>query len=578
MSRYTTENSVVFKPGYHRAINHPSNSRDGTANAAADLEEFIYDNPNAVVKVESRIPILLSNFGKQGILTGTESVKIDFGQTKINYLNTLPSIHLDNTGNASDEYSVTAISNVQINSGSHVTRLTLSVASGVQAHQWVAVYSSDVNPSKSGGRMGQIHQVIQDETADPYVYLCGKVGKIASFTTSIKMRILSSAEAVNIRGGIWQPLDDADDLGITTRSAAIKLLGHVDPRVKDVRFISPLAQCVWLQCSAAAIVDNYTVQDTLNNADSGGYSYGVILYGMNGNTTCRNGIVRNCRHPAGTTDGNNGSTSTWYIKGEPTNGTFFNTRGYNCYGSVLDSHEEGINMVYDGIVSHNCLQDERATFAGRAFQGRSFNETVRNVTVVGGTGGISFDDVDHGELDQVVIENISIRKINNGSGGGVGIDLKDNENTNKRHYKMKNVTLEDCDKAVNCGDKNILTYEGLTASRCDIYMDVHDGCIVTGTGTKGDFRDTPAASPGYMFIVRSEAASNPYIRLLDKPIVMKGGNSIPAALFHEQDTAGTKYVWHPGIIDFDGGYTAITSKSAGSTTFSNLTDVNQVAL
>lgn len=555
-------------------------SDNGLKDMSYELETLCRNNQGCQI-VCTGGTILLRGFGQRGILKNTDSVDLEFGITKVLVDNDIAAIELDNTSNASEEVTVSAVVNETINVKTLSTKITIATTLDAKAHDWIALYSEDANPSKSGGKLGEIHQLIQDESSLD-LNTVGLVCRSTEFTDTVRLRKLDASRKVRINGGVWTPNGNSDDLSITDRNPVMTFIGFVDPVALNVKFNGLWAQGVQFRCCAAAIADTYEVGDSLQNASANGYSYGVMLYGMNGDATVKNGIVRNCRHPAATTDGNNGNTTTWYAKGYPTYFAFLNTRGYNCYGSVLDTHEEGFGGIIDGLVTHNGAQDQSDAFVGRALQSRSAMETIKNVVVTGGAGGISFGDVDHGFEDQVLIENITIRGVKNGSGGSnnaIGIDFNDNDQTNLRHYRLNNATVEDTDRAVMVGENNRLTYNNLTVSRSDALMLVRAGAEVTGVGkTSGDFRDSAATAPSYFFMVYSAAGNEPSIRLLEKPIVLKGASNAPAALFHEADTTANKNVWHPGIVDFDGGFTATTSKSSGASTFVDLTDINLVAL
>lgn len=553
----------------------------GATDVAAELEAFANLHPGKLIKVPRGSTILLNDYGRQGILSTTNDVLLDFSGVTILYDAGSTAIFVSNDTRASSQVGVSSLVDKQINSKTLTTELTISSTLNLQAHDWIALYSEDANPSKSGGKLGEIHQIIDDETSLK-IRTVGKVGRTSEFTTSVNLRKLDATRKLYIRGGTFKANGDADDLLISDREECIKIIGFVDPIIEDCTFDGPWAQCIWLQCTAGAVVKGTQVKNTLNTANSNGYTYGVVLYGMNGNATITNTVVRNGRHPGGTTDGNSSGTTTWYSKGYPTYYKFINTAAYNCYGSVGDSHEEGMYGLWDGLYDHNPVQDENKIFLGSLFQGRAAYETVRNFVSIGGTRGLVFDNVDHGFQDVVTISDGVIRNKHDGDTSAYGIQLKDfSSGANVRQYNISNVMMDDLDVGVYVGSNNKVYMDNITVARAELFADVKAGaeCIV-GHMTS-DHRNTTAFGATSVFYCRSNVSDGGCkIICLHSPVVIKGSSSNqPSNFFDERDTNATKEVWHPGIIEYNpSGVTSTASKEAGATTFSNSTDVSVITL
>jgi len=565
--------------------------RTGATDMALELEQFVRANqPNQVV-VAPGSTIKLRDFGKKGTLLSTDHVKIDFGDCVILWDNDAKCVDLNNAANASDEVNVTAIAVENIDSYTPTTKVSIDATLNAKVHDWVAIYSDSANPSKSGAKMGEIKQLIRDQTVDGGGFALNTSSKLSRpslFVTNVRCRVLSKTAKLSLRGGIWRGNGNNNDLNITTREKCITIIGYVQPELYDMRCEKPWAQFITLTCNADHRIRNITMTDSLNVVDDAegnqnipGYTYGVCLYGMNDGGVAHDIKVRNCRHPAGTTDGNSGNTTTWYFMGYPTACTFENVTGWNCYGSLTDSHEEGAHIVFKNITSFYPVQDYANTL-GVTHQSRSFNETIENVTCIGGTGGVRISDVDHGEQNRVILRNVTTRYVQNGGANAFGIDIKDRSAANEILVIMENVHMTGSERGIHVGKNAKLVYNNVSANGCLWFMDVDAGAVVIGTGTYLDFTDSPyglSEAVHYCFRLRSEVGNSPTVVLLDSPVVVQRTTDQPRHFWDEWDTNEVKLVHHPGITLYQpNGGTAMIDRESGETTIDNATGVSTVAL
>ena len=552
---------------------HPSDPT-GSTNMAAELESFVAGNQGRRVKVAPGSIILLENFGQQGALSSTDSVDIDFGETNILQTADIRCIDLDNTSNAGSEISVTTLTDVTnlYSNDAYSTKLDLASSSGALAHDFIAVYAEDGYTGKSGVKVGEIAQLFEDEASNT-LYTVGQLSLSASFTTGIKVRVLSKSERVRIVGGVWESNGDADDTSITSRQECIRIIGYVDPEFADMEFKSPWAQTIWMQCTAGARVDNIKLYDVFNMAVYNGFSYGPYLYGMNFGAQITNIKGRNCRHPGITTDGDS-SPSNWYEYGYPTRNVIDGVYGYNCYGSLIDSHEEGADNVYSNIRAFNHYSDVNESFVSRVIQSRAIRDTFINVYSEGQCAGIRINDIDHGILNVIKIRDSELVDVYNGSSNNAtAIDIDNRSATGELRVELDNVKISGCDRGVDAATNVEIAYNNLTINGADVGVFVRDGSFMYGRGLTMDFSQTIHAGTGYAFFLNDTCK----VLCLDKPVIVMGGANIPREFFSDSDGTGTKTVWHPGLVVDDRGNTATLSKESGGT-FTNSTEINEVAL
>lgn len=291
----------------------------GVTDVTAELETFVANNQGYMVKVPDNAIIKLKNAFKT---VSTGNILIDFGQETILYDSATSNdaaIYADNTGQASAPRNVTSINTVTVNNDATVSQLTIDTTVGANRFGWIALVSSDANPAKSGGYLGEIFQLLTDETSLTLT-ATRKLNRYAQYTTTgLTIRKMYETRKLFIKGGKFSANGNHESHSITTRSKGIVIQGWVDPKVQDVSFDLPWAQCIQFVCCTAPKASGISVKNVGNLANYGGFIYGVQLYGINDNADIRNIFVRNGRHAGFTTDGNSGSTGTWDQRGIPTN-------------------------------------------------------------------------------------------------------------------------------------------------------------------------------------------------------------------------------------------------------------------
>ncbi|MBY0354266.1 MAG: hypothetical protein K2Q12_00890, partial [Rickettsiales bacterium] len=250
----------------------------GATNMAAELEAFMAASQGYEVRVPDNVTILLNN-AFQSVTTG--HIEINFGKATILYDNTADAaIFCDNVANASAEVTVSAIAEDTINTNARVTKLTLASTLSASRFDWIAFYTTNANPARAGGFLGEIVQLITDE-AGLALWAGRKLNRHAQYTTGMRARKLSAARKVSIRGGIFKANGNTQDEAITVRADGIVIRGFVDPVLLDVMFIKPWSRTVVFWCCAAPRWDGFRMRDVGNLANSLGYTYGPCLYAMN---------------------------------------------------------------------------------------------------------------------------------------------------------------------------------------------------------------------------------------------------------------------------------------------------------
>jgi hypothetical protein len=566
----TTSPSVVWTPS------DPTGATDMTA----ELEAFRSNNLGKLVKVADGSTIkLLNAFGS--VTTG--DILLDFSNCTIVYDSgaaTDYAIKCDNTANASAEVSVSSLALNTVNTDATVSQITLGSTLNAKRFDWVAIYSTNANPAKSGGYLGEIFQLLADE-ASSVLTATRKLNRHSSYSTTVKARKLDASRRVFIKGGIMKANGNPEDTAITTRSTAILIQGFVDPLVEGVVFDHPWSTCLRFQACAAPKGRNLEVRNIGNLAAYNGYTYGFYLYGMNDQADGRNLVVRNGRHAAFTTDGNGSNSSTWYNKGIPTNAVIQNVHGYNCHGSVVDTHEEGDNIVIDSVIDFYPYQDADISpnFSGLGTQIRASNVALRNFYVFGGTRGVKINAIDHGFEDQVYLENVHIGNTTQTAtvDGDTAIQIDDQDAlTNKRHVYLDG-EFNNVGKALSVGKTAKLTVKSIAVRRSDTVLDAGAGSIVTFSGqAEFDFRNDPRTASYFGVLCRSDVTnSGATVLFLQQPKLLKGTSATPTYLFTESDTTASKKIYCQGIIEYQTTpvtATQITDPAATTFTTATVTD------
>lgn len=550
----------------------PSDSVGGS-NMASELEDFIHDNQGKEVWFQNGVTVLLNGFGSG--LSDSDDVEINATNATILYDSGQKCVVVDNTGNASAEVTVSSISTQTVNTDARVSRVTIGSTLGIQKFDVVAIYSSNANPAISGGKLGEIIQVMTDETALVFDTM-ERLRRGSTYSSSIKCRKLDKTRKFRWRGGKFKANGDANDAGITSRLQCIHIYGFVNPIIRDVEFDRPWAMCIDLQCCAFGLVENMQVYDVANLASSNGFTYGVRTYGMNYGHTIRNIKVRNGRHPAFTTDGNT-SSSTWYQVGIPTNIMVHGITAINCHGTVVDTHEEGDGIIIDGVESINPVQLSTSSLTGTLAQLRCANTILRNVVQIGGARVIKVSAVEHGFRDKIVIQGVSAMGLADGLDTDAIIEVEDQSAlTNKRDVQVTDVNATDVGLAFLIGKKAPVSLDRIYLSKVDSVGDVYGGAEITVGSMTVDYRNNTRSPTNYVWKCRSDS-TNGGCKIIHaaKPIIYKGSTSNnPLHFFDERDTTATKTVFVPGFVEYNpSAVNATLLYESGATTFTQAADV-----
>ena len=514
----------------------------GATDASLALEQFIAANPNKIVKFPSGSLIKLENFGTRGGLSGTENILLDFTGVTILQSNNIPCIDLSNTDNASAEVVVSSLINETVNSTSPSTEITIGTTLNAQRFDWLAVYSNDANPSQSGGIMGEIVSVLENETGLK-INTAGYMARPTLFSTAMRARKLDKSRKLDIRGGTWVADGNTFDPSITSAQPTIRFTAFCDYYISDMLFDSQWGQAVMPRCCGGGIIERMVFIDSENMGSSTRYSYGVVTYGMNAYPTVRNIVARNARHSAFTTDGDGSNTTSWFRKGNTTYHKVSNIDGYNSRGTLVDEHAEAGYGIYEGIRENQSGSGSVTNFSGSLMQIRGYKTTLRNFTSVGGgTRGIKVDATNHGLTDNVIsISQGIIRDKRNSNGTGIAIDLEDQSGiANKMSIEIDNVIINNCDLAIKSGIQTPLKTNDVTINRCTTGVDAYPGSTVRRSGSRYDFSGM-ASGQTYPVKLRADATYNgsKVIEITD-PQIIKGTNANQPLHYFDETGAETQ--------------------------------------
>lgn len=547
----------------------------GVTDMTTELQAFAAVNPGKLVKVRDGSTILLTN----AFATVTSGdILLDFSNCTILYNNLTNNdyaIQCNNVANASSLVTVNSLATATVNTDATVTQLTLASTLSAKRFDWIAITSTDANPAKTGGQYGEIFQLLADETS-LVLTATRKLNNYGFYATAIQACKLDATRRVYIKGGIIKANGNTESHSITARAGGILVQGFVDPVVENVVFDHPWGVGLRFQCTAQAKARDISMRNVGNLASFNGFTYGVYWYGMNDGGDARDLVVRNGRHPATTTDGNSSNTTTWYAKGIPTNLTITGVRGYNCHGSVIDTHEEGDGIVFNNIQIFYSYQDADISpgFTGLGCQIRAARVTVKDFWQRGGTQGIRINAVDHGFEDQLHLENIHIESTTQGTvhDNDIGVFTDDmSALTNNRAVYISGV-FNDVGTCVIAGKKAKITYGPMEFRRCYTAVDCSEGSVNVFTGTTVfDYRNDSRTAPFFAVKCRSSLANGgATVIFMTQPHTIKGTDVSPVAVIAESDTTASKPIYLTGFTEYNpSGVTATVMTPGTATTFTN---------
>lgn len=554
----------------------------GATDMTSEFETFVAANTGYEVVIPDNVTMLLNN-AFQNVTTG--DIIINFGMSTILYDHGSTStfgLLFTNTANASSPVTVASIASALVHTDATVTQLTLNSTLNALRFNWIAFDTATSNPSKSGGLLGQIFQLLDDESS-LVLTATRTLNRVSQFSTG-NARILDETRRLRIRGGIFKANGNTEDHSITTRCPAIGIQGWVRPEIYDVTFDHPWAQCIQFKACAAPRWRNVTVRNVGNLADFNGFIYGVQLYAMNDSADGRQIVVHNGRHSGFTTDGNSSNTSTWYNRGFPTNFVIDGVHGFNTHASVVDTHEEGDGGHITNVSSYYSYQDIDISpdFTGIMCQLRCSNTRLSNAHCYGGTNGVKVTAVDHGFEDQVFLDNVNIYHLTQGAStdNDIGFNIADQSTlTNKRHVYLDNCAVTDAGRGVVVGKTAKITVGDFQFRNGKTGFDHQAGSLSVFMGTVTyDFRNNTRGASYNCNLVRSDSPNGgATVLYMRKPTIVKGGSSnTPTQVFTESDTTSNKIVWAPGLTEYNPSSTTATLLyQASNTSFTypaNLTD------
>lgn len=545
----------------------------GATNMSSELETLVAANPGRNIKIKSGVTILLNAFGAS--LSASLDVNIDATDVLILYDAGSKCVYVDNSSNASAAVNVSSITTQTVNTDARVSRVTLASTLSIQKFDVVAIFSTDANPAKSGGKLAEIIQVMTNETSLVFDTM-ERLRRGSAYLTSVQCRKLNKTRKFKWIGGTFKANGDANDAAITSRLQCIHIVGFVDPVVRGCTFDRPWAMCVDVQACAFGTFEQLEMKDVANLSASNGYTYGVRTYAMNYGHVIRNIKTRNGRHPAFTTDGNT-SSSTWYQLGIPTNITVQTVSGMNCHGTLVDTHEEGDGIIFDGIENINPVQLSTSNLTGTLIQTRCANVLIKNITQIGGARVIKVNAVDHGFRDKVVIQGVTVNGTQDGTDTDCIIECDDQSAlTNKRDIQVTDINATDVGLLFLIGKKVPISIDRVFASKIDTVGDVYGGAEVIVGEMMVDYRNNTRNPTNYGWKCRSDV-TNGGCKIIHtvKPIILKGATATnPPYWFDERDTTANKTVFAPGLIEYNpSAVTPTDMYEPGATTLIKATDI-----
>lgn len=270
--------------------------------------------------------------------------------------------------------TVSAVNSVQYPASTGIeqtTSLTVGDATGLAVNDVCLLYSDDTYAFDSNVRKAELVKI--NAISGTTVYLAGNV--VDSYTTTIRLLKLNAA-VVDIDGPTFTFSGDAfASTSVSTRAAAVTLIGCVAPRVRG-RFMNDVCAGVSMFTCWAPNVD-VIAQNLRNNQSYAMFGYGVVAYGA----TAR-GLIRvqadNVRHAY--TDGTWQTSSVHIRKGRCVDMVLYDGIATNTSFAAWDTHPGSLNTVFDncGVVHNVTNSDQDTKNNSYGFQDRAINTRFVN--------------------------------------------------------------------------------------------------------------------------------------------------------------------------------------------------------
>lgn len=453
-----------------------------------------------------------------------------------------------------------------------------------------------------GGGTGDSHGLaaegftIHSINAGNKVNIYGRLQYAGRYRTNVQMRCLDDTYKVEISGITFTTRGDANtNTSTATRAPAVLLRGLVNPVVRDSQFEYPFEAAMRTEGSSGGRYFNNVTRYGINNPSLKQYTYGTYFYGVNWNHVVDGYTQQQGRHAITTDAISNANTSAvWYWRGVPHDITAMNIACKTSDGTCIDEHPEGFNLVFKNV---DCTRAQKgsitvdSTITGACIQSRSLNPIYENVTVSGGTRGLSITQVDHGFSNKILVDGFTVRDLSSTltSGGGgewndAGVDADSQAFSNSvTTLILRNMKCINVGTCISAGVKNNVIVDGLYTWNTDTIVAAREGSRVDLFGSQiYDFRaknadgtttlersryGTSSSDANYACAIRGDASYGPGACYWHSQIkLFKETPFAPYAVVYQRSTGGgaVRYYLANGIEENKDAGVATTLLNNGS--------------
>lgn len=555
----------------------------GTTDVAGELQDFINANAGKQVYIPSGIYKLAS------AVTLSPSAGVDLWLSPfavMRYAAGHNAIYYDNTANAGASQAISAITTATINTTAYVTRLTVEDASVFAKGDYVHMHSQDrfrPNGEFAGGT-SKVHSV---DVANDYVYLTDVLPYAADLSTSPLIRKLDRTRPFALKGGEFIADGDWTDTSITSRKAAIELIGVVGIDINDQHGRNLWRDNIIMRTCAKGDVRNMSTvdgPDFEDDAENLVPCYGVTLYGA-----CYDIKVEDCRgahiRHLTTTGGQENqiyNANNWEFYGWPDVFSFSNNTCDSMNGTGIDTHEPGFRArLHDNTVTNGKRGYDDGTSGGYGISLRCASASVEGNIFDGCEGGIQILAVDIGRPAEYDIGANTYQNLDSANDADAGLSIQNMSAlaANRRPIVTLNGGIfRNVGRAISVGQMATLRTGGTRMYGVDWGFDLMAGSTVIGDAGYMDFRDNKRAAPHYAVYARSDGSNGGAKALFTHCTINKGdATNKPSAFFHEGDTTANKEykLLKLDEINLD-GVTSTMMVSAGATTMVESTALSEV--
>ena len=466
----------------------------------------------------------------------------------------------------SSAYTVTAISTVTDGSASgtddSITRLTITGGSAFAEGDSCKIYSEDSSyyaAAADKNWMGELFEVRYIDAGNSYVFVKGLLAN--TYTTSIKVRILTKVKVsisgveIQINGTVTNLYDDS----LTAREPAVKLWGIHEPELRQFTLRSAWGQGVNL--IACWMPDIEIRGDQIINGTDSSWSPGVDALGYLITTmTCFGGHIKvhaeACRHVFTTLHPEDVTfnSSRWLEYGE-TIGTKISGVSINAEGAPFDTHESGINLIFENCYVYAPARGEYGAVRGKGFNTRARNTMYNNCHVIGGFLGFFVTGVDHGAKHVVRYAGCSVKRCHGTSQEAFYVETS----TNAPDVFYDNCHASDSFRLFGIQGGQVFISGGSYKLKGDWFAKVYTGGALHVHGALVDYTDTTNTEQ-FIRLAGTCSATVTNTHIVE-------GSSRCTGIFYDEDGSGTKTCKHGNISSTTG--TLSISATGGSTTLAS---------